>query len=70
MSILPNLNDFLEKHTFGRGHTSPAPPPSSMTTVQAVGAAPPDGGSTASLATHTNGLPHDFDQLVRSIGEW
>lgn len=57
-------------HTFGRHHAEPPPLPASVQAgVMSDGLQM--GESTApSLQTYAGSLPNDFDQLVRSVGEW
>lgn len=70
MSTSPNTPHFLSGHTFGRDHRDPPPLPSSIQLGQPFQAGQMGGGANQTVQMHAGGLPHDFDHLVRSVGEW
>ena len=51
----------LGEHTFGWNHVSP--PPFDLVSASAERSATP-------VATSAQALPDDFDQRIRSVGEW
>ena len=57
----------LAHHTFGRDHCDPPPLP---VAVQLGAVQESVSNASSSLVQQSEGLPHDFDHLVRSIGEW
>lgn len=70
MSTLPSIQNLFIKHTFGREHNEPPAFPVTMQLGQ-IETASQMGSATASLLQMQSGtLPQDFDQIVRSIGEW
>ena len=58
MSNPDNLDYLHAEHTFGRDHFSPPPLTSELN------------GDGYSLKAAAQELPEDFDQRIRSIGEW
>lgn len=71
MSTPPAVNYlFSSDHTFGREHHSPPPLPQHMQVGQFAGAGQMGGATIQNSQMHAGGLPHDFDHLVRSVGEW
>lgn len=70
MPTPPAASQLLSSHTFGRGHSNPPPLPQSIQVGQLVGASQMGGNTIQNEQMHAGGLPHDFDHLVRSVGEW
>lgn len=70
MSITPPNHHFLSSHTFGRDHMDPPPLPSSIQVGQALQAGQMGSHTSQTLQMHAGSLPHDFDHIVRSVGEW
>lgn len=70
MPTLPASHSLLSLHTFGRDHMSPPPLPSSIKLLPALEADPAGDASAVTTPLHAGGLPHDFDHIVRSVGEW
>lgn len=70
MTSSPAKHSLLSPHTFGRDHRDPPPLPSSVQQGQAALAG--QMGSTKAQApqVYTASLPHDFDHIVRNVGEW
>lgn len=69
MSIPPSPNHFAN-HTFGRDHFEPPPLPLAVQQSRAGSCAATSGDSAPVVQMHAGNLPHDFDHLVRSVGEW
>jgi hypothetical protein len=70
MSQLPAFNSFLSTHTFGREHLSPPPLPLHMQVGQEVQSMQMGGSTSQNGQMHAGSLPLDFDNIVRSVGEW
>lgn len=70
MSTPPAVNHLLANHTFGREHSNPPPLPQNIQMGQLIGAGQAGGNDPTNVQAHDVGLPHDFDYLVRSVGEW
>lgn len=70
MSTIPYLNPLFTQHTFGRSHVEPPPLPASMQQGQAHPVEQMGEATTPSLQMYAGELPHDFDHIVRSVGEW
>lgn len=70
MSTSPATHSVLSIHTFGRDHREPPPLPSSVQLGQVASVAPMVEPAVLSSPVHAASLPQDFDQLVRSVGEW
>jgi hypothetical protein len=70
MSTLLNTANLSSHYTFGRHHMEPPPMPLSIQQGQAVHAGQMGSSTSQPVQMHAGSLPHDFDHLVRSIGEW
>ncbi|HEY4663520.1 MAG TPA: hypothetical protein VIG85_00930 [Comamonas sp.] len=70
MSTSPAFDNQFEPHTFGRYHSHPPPLPTNIQLGQVVDAGQMGEATAKNVQMHAGGLPHDFDQLVRSVGEW
>jgi hypothetical protein len=70
MSTPPAVNHLLANHTFGREHSNPPPLPQNIQMGQLIGAGQAGADDPPNVQAHDGGLPHDFDYLVRSVGEW
>ena len=67
MQVPSQPHFFDSQHTFGRAHFLPPPLPQSMLQSHSMPA-----HFAAQAAPHgtAGSLPHDFDHIVRSVGEW
>lgn len=70
MSTSATNPSLLSSHTFGRDHRDPPPLPASIQQGQAALVSQKEGQAPPVLQVQATGLPHDFDHLVRSVGEW
>lgn len=70
MPTTPASHIFLSSHTFGRDHSEPPPLPSNTQVGQTASAVQMGSYTAQALQMHAGGLPHDFDHIVRSVGEW
>lgn len=70
MSTTPLTSSFLFSHTFGRDHMDPPPMPSTVQMGQKANGGQMGEDTAQNLQMHAGGLPHDFDHIVRSVGEW
>lgn len=70
MSTSSSIKHFLSNHTFGRDHMEPPPLPSSIQLGQPMQSGQMGDATSQTLQMNAGGLPHDFDHLVRSVGEW
>ena len=70
MSTSPTPTHLLSSHTFGRDHMNPPPLPLSMQLGQPLQPVQMGESTNQALQMNAGGLPHDFDHLVRSVGEW
>lgn len=70
MSQPPTFNNFLSPHTFGRDHFSPPPLPRHIQVGQQQQAMQMGAGTSQNVQMHAGSLPLDFDNIVRSVGEW
>lgn len=70
MSQLPTVNSFLSSHTFGRDHLSPPPLPQHIQLGQQLMSMQMGGRTLQNEQMHAGSLPLDFDNIVRSVGEW
>lgn len=71
MPVSLNPVSVLVTHTFGRDHSHPPPLPTDICADQNISAGVY--GTASGEENNPNiadGLPHDFDHLIRSIGEW
>lgn len=70
MSSAPQPHALLSTHTFGRTHLEPPPLPQAMQQGQSQHVQQMGENTVQSHQSYAGGLPHDFDHLVRSVGEW
>ena len=70
MSNPPALNGLFGSHTFGKAHAEPQPLSASMQQDSQAQTMQMMQASSVSGHAYMGDLPHDFDHIVRSIGEW
>ncbi|MDO4593461.1 MAG: hypothetical protein Q4B46_11795 [Comamonadaceae bacterium] len=70
MSISPALDAPLSHHTFGRSHMEPPSLPGHIQQNRQLHAGQGNEGAFSDQQQFAGALPHDFDQRVRSVGEW
>lgn len=70
MPTTPANHSFLSTHTFGRDHREPPPLPSNMQVGPTASAVQIESNTAQAPQMYAGGLPHDFDHIVRSVGEW
>lgn len=63
-------HNLFGNHTFGRDHLEPPPLPQDMQHGAAWTVAQMGATTAPAVQPGASSLPHDFDHLVRSIGEW
>lgn len=70
MSSTPPALNSLSSHTFGRDHVEPPVLPAHVQVGQVVGGGQMGANTAQPVQMYASGLPHDFDSIVRSVGEW
>lgn len=70
MSSTPHSLNLLSSHTFGRDHMEPPAMPAHIQLGQTIAGGQMGAGTVQPDQMYASGLPHDFDAIVRSVGEW
>ena len=70
MTSTPQPQNFFSSHTFGREHIEPPAMPSHIQLGQSMQESQMGQTTAQSVQMFASGLPHDFDAIVRSVGEW
>lgn len=70
MSTNSHAHTILSQHTFGRTHIQHPPLPQAMQQGQSLYVQQMGEATAQSHQLYAGCLPHDFDHLVRSVGEW